>query len=178
MKRHDLELMKKNQEILALKRKIENLQRELNIYKYDSLTGLPTRYDFEVNFDNFIHDYNTFGKPFVFALVDINDLHYINREYGYQAGDGVIVKVTTSLEENLMSANIYRIGGDEFVVLCRNRNEESINDKILSSDIAELVTVGTVTPTEQKCNRTDIFKEADDKIIEGKKNKRIIIEDD
>ena len=69
--------------IMMLRARIETLEEEVIKYKYDYLTGLPVRIDFEPLFENFMHDATIFNKSFVLAIVDVNDLHNINTTDGY-----------------------------------------------------------------------------------------------
>jgi len=51
------------------------------------------------------------------AYVDINGLKIANDTYGHQYGDSLIVRAAEHLY-SVFRDNVYRIGGDEFVVLC------------------------------------------------------------
>jgi diguanylate cyclase (GGDEF)-like protein len=97
------------------KDQIKQLQEEINRYRYDHLTGLLQRRDFE---NDFFHKF-TGGCKFYLTLVDINNLHVINRDKGYRYGDMVIRRTATALLRFTKKEGgvIYRIGGDEFAVL-------------------------------------------------------------
>lgn len=51
------------------------------------------------------------------VYVDINGLKIANDTYGHEYGDGLIVR-TAALLRSIFPQNVFRIGGDEFVVLC------------------------------------------------------------
>jgi len=53
------------------------------------------------------------------VYLDANGLHELNNEFGHAAGDAMLKAVGTGLREMFGPADTYRIGGDEFVVLCR-----------------------------------------------------------
>ena len=58
-----------------------------------------------------------FDSPFAVIIFDINGLKYINDHYGHENGDQAIVAVSIILKNVFDNSSIFRIGGDEFVVL-------------------------------------------------------------
>ena len=93
----------------------------VNKYRYDKMTDLKQRIDFDESFDNMIRNLVFSNIRFTFILIDINGLHALNREPekgGYLAGDELIKSVARSLIVAFNKSLIYRIGGDEFAVLC------------------------------------------------------------
>ena len=61
----------------------------------------------------------------VIIMADINDLKHINDNWGHSAGDEAIVRCARLLVETFGShGECYRIGGDEFVVICENLQAE------------------------------------------------------
>jgi GGDEF domain-containing protein len=142
--------------------KVKFLQEELNKYKFDYLTGLPQRRDFENDFFNhFLRE-----KTFYLTLIDIDDLHQINRDRGYKFGDLLIRKVANSIRETLLDCNgsAYRIGGDEFAIL----SDMPPN----LSDIKEASAIA-IASTDFK-NQDDMFESADNQMrnIKNEKEKR------
>lgn len=53
------------------------------------------------------------------VFVDINGLKALNDGFGHDYGDRIIVKVARILQ-NIFGDGVFRTGGDEFVVLCRD----------------------------------------------------------
>lgn len=103
--------------IKKLNSKIDLLEKSINYYKYDFLTGLALRKDFESILDNLWHEFKDTGNRFIYAIVDINNLKKVNIEYGRLYGDSYITSVATQLKEQFEDSFIYRIGGDEFCVI-------------------------------------------------------------
>lgn len=68
------------------------------------------------------------GKKFAVLIYDINDLKYINDNYGHDVGDIYIKGCCGILTDIYGGSVIYRIGGDEFAVVltdeCCDRREE------------------------------------------------------
>jgi diguanylate cyclase (GGDEF)-like protein len=60
-------------------------------------------------------------------LVDINDLKVINDSYGHEAGDKYILESVVFLMKYIKGmGSVYRIGGDEFVVITHDDRSEEI----------------------------------------------------
>ena len=144
-------------ELNQLREEFEALRIELNKYKYDHLTGLQGRRDFEVNFSKYFHE----GDPFYLALVDINNLHEINRQQGYREGDLVIRTVATFLIEYFPGLK-FRLGGDEFAIL--STVPFNTNLKIPNA------TWASVSSTNYK-NCEEMFNAVDEQIIKQKEKK-------
>ena len=103
---------------------IERLKAEIALYKLDKLTQLPMRRDFEEKYKKMFES----GTPFYLILADVNGLHAKNEESGYLAGDDLILQAVNELIQcNPMGRNnLYRFGGDEFIILFEfNRNYHS-----------------------------------------------------
>lgn len=94
----------------------------------DTLTGLKNRAAFQEQLNN----YETHPEDLAtvsIALADLNFLKKINDTYGHKKGDAIIIQCA-----NLLSANfgkigsVYRIGGDEFVVIIPNAPPAQCNE--------------------------------------------------
>lgn len=65
-----------------------------------------------------------------FALIniDINNFKSINDTYGHQVGDDVLIELVEKIKTALRKGEyIYRIGGDEFVILLKGSNRMEAN---------------------------------------------------
>lgn len=82
----------------------------------DVLTGLGNRRRFKRDADALIQR----GEPFVLTLVDLDKFKAINDSEGHQAGDRVLIEVARRLRSHAaLEDTVYRLSGDEFVVLSR-----------------------------------------------------------
>ena len=109
---------------------------ELLIYIYiqsritstDFLTGLFNRREYE----SIIKDLSyTKQKSLTVSgiMVDINDFKEINDQYGHRIGDEVLVHVSKLLKSTIRSQDyIFRIGGDEFVIVIISDKKDVINE--------------------------------------------------
>jgi diguanylate cyclase (GGDEF)-like protein len=65
-------------------------------------------------------------------MLDIDDFKEINDKYGHQVGDSVLIALGEVLINSFRSSDmVFRIGGEEFLVLVHN------TDEIESQEIAE-----------------------------------------
>ncbi|MCR5288564.1 MAG: GGDEF domain-containing protein [Treponema sp.] len=68
-------------------------------------------------------------------LFDMNNLKDLNDTYGHLTGDKVISTFSSCLKTAFMDyGNIYRIGGDEFICLCRNTKEDKVKKMLARFD--------------------------------------------
>lgn len=63
-------------------------------------------------------------------FIDLDDFKFINDNYGHDAGDEVLKGVSKRLSEFAPKSNIYRMGGDEFLLITEN-NEKNFGEKLL-----------------------------------------------
>jgi diguanylate cyclase (GGDEF)-like protein len=72
---------------------------------------------------------NTIDKQnYIFvAMLDLDKFKNINDTYGHKAGDIVLKTFTKTVEDNLEDNDIFgRLGGEEFALVIRSRNEKSM----------------------------------------------------
>lgn len=91
------------------------LQQNLTEIAYsDPLTGTYNRRYCFYDINNRINQNN----EFIMSLIDINDLKYVNDNYGHNEGDYYINKVVECIQNNCDKNDVIsRIGGDEFIIV-------------------------------------------------------------
>lgn len=102
------------------------LENALKLAKKDSLTGIYNRtaYDFdERDLDNDVEN----GKIDRYAILmcDINNLKKTNDEYGHEKGNLLVINAARLICEIFRESNVYRIGGDEFVVILKDKDYDN-----------------------------------------------------
>lgn len=109
--------------------------KELNVTRKlsqtDGLTGLRNRYSMEMLLENI----KKTGMPedLSIVMIDINCLKVVNDTIGHDAGDELIKGAADCIAEVFEKTdNIFRIGGDEFLVVGR------FNEHKLETSISEL----------------------------------------
>lgn len=103
--------------------------KQLEYMSYnDALTGLYNRAKYEQD----IKTYDAKNIKIVTCIyMDVVGLHEINNHLGHQAGDNMLITVADALRQYFSSGLLYRIGGDEFVVLYPDIKRSDFNDKLL-----------------------------------------------
>ena len=100
----------------------ERKKREMFLEKkavQDSLTGIYNREYYikfieSLNLNKRLNDF-----PLTVCYIDINGLKEVNDMFGHSEGDKLLLIFCRLINENLRKTDIfYRIGGDEFLVLC------------------------------------------------------------
>lgn len=103
--------------------------RELQ-FKYDVQTGTKTRSAFEKEMDKYLNEENI-----VIIVLDINNLKKTNDRYGHKIGDEVIFNAAKAIKGSFKGiGNIFRIGGDEFCVICHDISRELVEDSLSNLD--------------------------------------------
>lgn len=86
----------------------------------DQLTGLPNRRSLVDNFENIYNEVDE-KTTYIIGILDIDKFKNINDTYGHNIGDMVLKLLSKTFTTRLRNKdNIYRYGGDEFIVLLNN----------------------------------------------------------
>lgn len=106
-------------------------KRYLSDYAYkDDLTGTYNRRYSTIK----INEYLSNKEEFTLIAIDIDNLKYVNDNYGHVEGDKYLVDVVNTIYQNIKSSDyIFRVGGDEFVILledCSSQNAKAKMDII------------------------------------------------
>lgn len=93
----------------------------------DALTGVSNRVKFKT--DVLVFDKE---KPGMFSCIyiDVNELHLHNNKYGHAAGDQMLLFIANTLKDVFYAHNIYRMGGDEFLVFVKGKEQQTVKDLI------------------------------------------------
>ena len=96
----------------------DQLSEELDFsYSHDTLTGLANRSKYESDLRELQYsDYDSM----VCTYIDVVGLHEVNDHLGHRSGDNLLCTIANAARKFFVSSRIYRVGGDEFVVLTPN----------------------------------------------------------
>ena len=102
----------------------DHLSEELDFsYSHDTLTGLLNRSLFETDLRTLqASEYDSM----VCTYIDVVGLHEINNHLGHRSGDAMLCFIANAARKFFVSSRIYRIGGDEFVILTPNQPPYSV----------------------------------------------------
>lgn len=93
---------------------------------FDALTGLHNRrYIMEV-LERWLEEMD----PFTIAFIDLDNLKFANDEAGHEEGDKYIKQAANLLAHVEGIIEVARIGGDEFLLLVKNRGEEDLQQEL------------------------------------------------
>jgi len=94
----------------------------------DSLTGVKNRNVMNNRIDQIVAGRKPTPKAVIFA--DLNGLKYTNDEQGHLSGDKVLRSAAEILQYVFPKEDVYRAGGDEFMVLASDITEDELNTRI------------------------------------------------
>ncbi|MSP22948.1 MAG: sensor domain-containing diguanylate cyclase [Dehalococcoidia bacterium] len=97
----------------------------------DPLTGLPNRRQLA---DDILRDYAPApqtGRPLFVAMLDIDHFKWFNDHHGPSVGGAALRIVTTTMQASLRSSdNVYRFGGEEFLIVLKSTSIQQATDVI------------------------------------------------
>lgn len=98
---------------------IETQRRALEITSTtDALTGIANRFKFNMMLEQQIEMSKRYNHSFCLILFDIDDFKKINDIYGHQAGDNILVELSTLVKKSIRKSDtIARWGGEEFAII-------------------------------------------------------------
>ncbi|MBR2590422.1 MAG: amino acid permease [Clostridia bacterium] len=109
----------------------ERLSNATELATKDVLTGVNNKYAF-VDAENALNERieNNHSPVFAIVICDINNLKEVNDLRGHKAGDRYICKACSIICNIFQKSEIYRVGGDEFAVICQGEDYRQI-DKLM-----------------------------------------------
>ena len=192
--------LENNHSIDTLEKQIHSMQSELRTQlahvhgqaHTDEMTGVKSKQAY-LEMENKLDEELKKGELSGFAVVvcDVNGLKKINDTQGHKAGDEYIRRACTMICDVFCHSPVYRVGGDEFVAILKDRDYDNrnilihelhqlsaahiaSNDAIVSGGLAEY------DPRRDHSVR-DVFERADAKMYKEKtllKSLGAVIRDD
>lgn len=94
--------------------------------KVNEVLGFPQGDEFEKKLTSLMNaDGAEDGENVIIALIDVDNFDHVNKEFGYSAGDKVLIDTGLFVKQRIPEdADIYRIGGDEFGVIFHGEYEK------------------------------------------------------
>ena len=145
----------------------------------DALTGLRNRRVFWSTVEATLATASD-ENPVCMAVVDIDDFKQLNDDFGHDAGDRALLHVAMRLEAGARETDaVFRIGGDEFVVVLPGANAEGAMialDRIRASigrtrlnlpDVS--VSAGVAVVSSPRVTGDDLFAAADRALFRAKR---------
>ena len=149
-----------------------------NMANTDALTGIRNKLAYSEN-ETAINSQIESGELEHLGVVvgDINGLKYVNDTFGHAAGDQLIKDASDMICGYFKQGAVFRIGGDEFVVVLQGKGFESMQESIddINRQVEEnintdgvVVSIGYSTLTSDDKHLRDVFERADKMMYERK----------
>ena len=179
-------------EIRLLSTAFENMAQHLKEHERlqhllayrDSLTGLRNTNSYWAWITDFDKEIETKEIVFGIMVFDLNYLKETNDKYGHDVGNKLIVSAARVISDTFKRSPVFRIGGDEFLVILQNRDLEALPGLLKKLDEEasnETITVDKeVIPIsiakgfakyepQKDTNFIDVFNRADDAMYDDKR---------
>ncbi|MCJ1907609.1 bifunctional diguanylate cyclase/phosphodiesterase [Planococcus ruber] len=141
-------------EITDLENSIQNMLTSLEkahadvskLAFFDQLTGLPNRFSL---YKDFLKRIETEQASFSVLFFDLDGFKRINDLYGHNSGDEVLKQIGRRLSGKSLrkGSRLYRIGGDEFVLISDTADRAKLTDEIaeVMAAVHKVFKLGKVT---------------------------------
>lgn len=138
----------------------------------DNLTGLLNRNSFNQKLD-MLQNPDESIKSLACVYIDANGLHEVNNHLGHKEGDRMLKVIADALKEQFGNDCAYRIGGDEFVVICVNEPEDEVihkanNAKQFINDKSYYISIGIKWSDNELCIN-NLLNASEDKMQNSKR---------
>lgn len=175
---------------LAIKEDITDKKRsEERIHflaNFDSLTGLPNRFQLEERLNYALRMAKRNNEKLSVLFLDLDHFKEINDTLGHDAGDALLIELAKRFNAVLREVDtVSRVGGDEFIFLLPNTSTSGasyIAEKLLRvsdtpcefnrSEMRVTASIGIAIYPEDGLDQQMLFKNADTAMYEAKQGGR------
>ena len=145
----------------------------------DSLTKAKNKTGY-VKYINELTENASHEKPYAVVVLDINGLKLVNDKYGHEMGDKLIISSCERICKIFKNSEVFRIGGDEFVVILQDENFEKreklieifnqqiISEKIIDVDVNVSIALGMSEFPKESNQYEQLFNLADERMYQNK----------
>jgi len=149
----------------------------------DALTELPNRRYGMKRLESEWASTERTGRPLTLVMMDIDHFKAVNDNHGHDVGDAVLRDVAKVLRDSTrQSDEVCRIGGEEFIIICKNTDEhdgrivaERVRSAVESHVVAEpgfdssvTLSLGVAAFSSGVNSITGLFKAADEAVYAAK----------
>ena len=164
---------------------LAGLQMQKKQTAVDDALGFPDGNQFEAALDELLKsDAEANGEVIAIALIDLDCFDHINKDFGREEGDRIIIAAGRYIRETIpKEATVFRIGGDEFGLIFRGTMEREeifllLNDlknnyTVSTPDgVRQTLTVGMATAFEDASRCPELIRKADSALYRAKASGR------
>jgi diguanylate cyclase (GGDEF)-like protein len=150
----------------------------------DPLTGLLNRQGLQERFEELRRQALVSGDPLTLVLFDLDHFKEVNDAHGHETGDNLLREVADEVRARLRKFElIYRIGGEEFLVLLPDTSEwegedvaEGLRLGVISVGLRMQVTItasfGVSSGSDAEVDFAELFRRADAALYRAKREGR------
>ena len=107
------------------------LQQERQLLECNAYIDPLTNLDNRGGLDRHVEQLWRKGDPFTCAYIDIDHLKHCNDRFGHAEGNRYILSICSTLSETMEHDEmLFRIGGDEFVLISLSANETELEQRL------------------------------------------------
>lgn len=119
-----------------LKNRLQWKQDVQQMITLDELTGVFNRKYMNDTLTRSMNDFRVNGRKFTIAIIDLDYFKQVNDTYGHLVGDKVLKGLVSVLNKTVRKADeIFRFGGEEFVIIFPDTDEQSAYQIITAARI-------------------------------------------
>jgi diguanylate cyclase (GGDEF)-like protein len=157
--------------ICLLLKRAALFKKLIHLSYYDQLTGAGNRHAME-EYTEALDPERSLGVVYC----DVTGLKRVNDTAGHKEGDALLVRACDCLRDIFCEPDevLFRVGGDEFLVLCQGITEDKLLDKVsrlkmLTREKSVLLATGAVWRANANENIDRLLTEADSYMYEDKR---------
>ena len=106
-------------------------QKLLQAASHDPLTGIKNRLTFEADIEKLHEAFSKHKQHFALVIVDLDWFKKVNDRFGHDYGDYVLKTFAELLQSSIRKSDeVYRVGGEEFVILFTRINFPELLTKL------------------------------------------------
>ncbi len=185
MDQHMKRLVSADHELSSARKQVDEMNE---LAMNDALTGVKNRTAYGKTVERLDADIRDGIARFAIIMIDMNDLKKINDEYGHEQGNAALFRLSRIIGDHFKHSPVYRIGGDEFVVVAENRDLDRMESlmEAFGRDLDNLKTAEGLEPWERVSaaigaarfdRKTDtetetVFRRADEAMYHDKQKKK------
>ncbi len=150
----------------------------------DPLTGLSNRQALGDRFNDLDERAAGLRPPVSALLIDIDHFKRVNDQHGHDVGDQVLVAVAEALRAHVPDRPVYRLGGEEFLILLEDAGPGAASvaerlraavEELLPLGLRVTVSIGCAESAGDDVRQSDLLRRADQALYSAKSAGRNLV---